>query len=425
MGERDDASDPSAACVLRSPRALEAVLRAEVDDLIAELRGALEADVGSESLAGLLAEPVLIVVPSRSLREHLSQALTGIGAVLGLRVLTLEALATDALRRAGEPCVDSPLHAVLVRRLASREPTLATPLDPYDDGYQVVAGAVDDLLDAGLEPAHGEFLLERIEELEGGIPAARVAAVTRVAIAMAERPTGVACHRAERVARARRAIESDPELVLPARRILLAGFQDATGVQSDLIETLMRTGRCRIFLEHPLDPVLKGPGEFGRFGERLRERIAGFGDLAVDEREAASHIEVVHAPDRESEVRDLAAALRGLIDDGVTPERIGVVARDLAPYRTALRRQLARVALPFSGCGEPGLGGPARARLDALQDLLDQRERCSTDRWCAGRLRLQRPGPCAPASAAAGGAHRARPAPQGSRAASGPGGPPP
>jgi RecB family exonuclease len=377
-----------------------AVLRTEVDDLIAELRGALDADAGSESLAGLLAEPVLIVVPSRSLREHLSQALTGVGAVLGLRVLTLEGLVTEALRRAGEPCVDSPLHAVLARRLASREPTLATPLDPYDDGYQVVAGAVDDLLDAGLEPAHAEFLLERIEELEGGIPAARVAAVTRVAIAMAERPTGVACHRAERVARARRAIESDPELVLPARRILLAGFQDATGVQSDLIETLMRTGRCRIFLEHPLDPVLKGPGEFGRFGERLRERIAGFGDLAVDEREAASHIEVVRAPDRESEVRDLAAALRGLIDDGVTPERIGVVARDLAPYRTALRRQLARVALPFSGCGEPGLGGPARARLDALQDLLDQRERCSTDRWldALGGFVSSGPGPARPLS---------------------------
>jgi hypothetical protein len=122
---------------------------------VLDLVGGLAAEAAADPR--LLALPVRVVVPSRSLRLHLAEALVrycGRG-LAGVLVQTHHAAAREVLERAGEP--PPPARGVaelLARRLARAEPELAGPLDGLVDGYAAVAASVRDLVDAGLEPAH-------------------------------------------------------------------------------------------------------------------------------------------------------------------------------------------------------------------------------------------------------------------------------
>jgi hypothetical protein len=108
------------------------------------------------------------------------------------------------------------------------------------------------------------------------------------------------------------------------------------------------------------------------------------------------------APD--AEAREVAARVRGALDEGIAPERIGVVARDLSGHRAALGLHFRRLGIPFSGASPGGLGPLAR-RAGALDALLREGGRCRVDRWLdaaappadpgdasATRLRLRRLG---------------------------------
>ncbi len=87
-------------------------------------------------------------------------------------------------------------------------------------------------------------------------------------------------------------------------------------------------------------------------------------------------------------MRGVALRLRALLDAGARPEGIGVVARDLAPYRLALRRQLGRLGIPFSGLGARGAIEPAGRRAAALLELLRRREETPCDRWLDAAVSL-------------------------------------
>src|ERR1700686_4035213 len=63
------------------------------------------------------------------------------------------------------------------------------------------------------------------------------------------------------------------------------------------------------------------------------------------------------------------------------PEGLAVVARDLSPYRFALRRHLRRLGVPFSGVGERGGLLPAGRRAWAALDLLRWGIEAPADRW--------------------------------------------
>ena len=133
----------------------------------------------------LLENPLRVVVPSRSLREHLAARLVeraGAG-LAGLTIQTLYGLALEVVERAGpsRPLAVSAMP-ILVRQAARDEPALHLRLEPLVDGYGVVRGAVDDLFDAGFEPLHAEAVIERLEAEPNGGPEIEVAcAVVRVA----------------------------------------------------------------------------------------------------------------------------------------------------------------------------------------------------------------------------------------------------
>ena len=385
--------DPAGARVVvgAGPRALEARLFAEIERWVA----AAGAD------PAVLARPVRVLVPSRSLVQHVAARLVRRAGrpVLGVAVRTAHAIACEILARAGEavPAGEAVLD-LLVRRAAREEPALA-PLAGLVDGHVGVAASVRDLLDAGLEPAHAEALDEALAD-ESGAPelALRARAVVRIARGIArEIEAGRLGHRAQLFRRAREIVERDPEAALPSRAILIHGFADATGAVTDLLEALVRCAGARLFLDRPPDPAdPSAPDPGARFSERFATRVLG---AAVPAPEAAplGRIEVLHAPGAWAEARAVAEQLRAALDAGAIPEELAVVARDLGTHRLALRAQLGRLAIPFSGLGELGPPDAAGRRLADLRALLREGVRLRSERWVELQERLvghARLGPC-------------------------------
>jgi hypothetical protein len=191
----------------------------------------------------LLARPVRIVVPSRSLREHVAGRIVAeLGhAVAGVEVSSLRGLAFDLLRRAGgsAPGGDA-LFPIVVRQQARLEPVLRSVLDPLEDGYGSVVATLSDLLDSGFELAHVEALDECLADAASGAAVERGRAVVRTAARTLEalEEAGLE-HRSGLFRRAREAVQSDPSAVLPARAVLIHGFADATGVQLELLEAVV------------------------------------------------------------------------------------------------------------------------------------------------------------------------------------------
>lgn len=336
-----------------------------------------------------LRTPIRVIVPSRSLREHLSARLveTCGRAVAGVAIQTLSAVVASILARAGQtlPANDA-LFAVMIRQLAREVASLREPLDPLRNGYAAVEGAVADLLDAGLERAHAEPLIDRIAELASGALATRASAVIRVAAAASEliETIGVG-HASNQLRRARELLEIDPEGALPAQSVFVFGFADATGVQTDLIEVLVRRHRAQVCIDHPPDPGdLVNPDPGAEFSQRFSARLLAVTGGEPTERAGrvdAPRIEVVRAPGREAEARAVADRVRQQLDDGVQPERIAVIARDLDGYRNFLRVHFRRLGVPLSGIAELGPAGPAGRRIAGLQALVRTGRHQSLDGW--------------------------------------------
>ncbi|HEX3130310.1 MAG TPA: PD-(D/E)XK nuclease family protein [Thermoanaerobaculia bacterium] len=335
----------------------------------------------------LLARPVRVVVPSRSLRAHVAAALVRSRSLAGVRVQTLHGLAFEILERAGEtPPRGRLLAEVLAQRYAAAEPKLRDGLGDLVDGYGAVAGTVRDLLDAGLEPVHAEAAEEALA-LDGTFRAAveRARALVRVAARteadLRRRGLGTL---STLLRRATDLLEADPEAVLPSRALLVHGFADATGVASDLLQSLLRRHGAWLVLDRP--PSWQGEGVESAFTERLALRLSSV--ASIDEPPpppladiAPPRIERFQAPGVEAEAREIARRARVLIDSGVRPEAIGIVARDLSGYRLPLARHLRRLGVPFSALGTRGAIGPAGRRARAFLELLRRGEEVPADRW--------------------------------------------
>ncbi len=411
MTERVAARDR--VLVAHGARAAEELLLAEVAALADEARRD----------PWLLARPVRVVVPSRSLRAHVAERLVARRgrSLAGIRVQTLYGLALEVLERvggardaatAGGVAGGTALFPVLVERAARREGALARGLDPLLDGYAAVAATVRDLLDAGLEAAHAEAALEALAA-DGAAAGSRqqverAQALVRVAARTAGELERLGLARAGDVQRrAAELLGRDPDL-LGARAVLVHGFAEVTGVAGDLLEAVLRAGGGRLIVDLPSDPA-------GREEQRREEQVgeqqerAGADHSAVEDAFARRLLERfggaaaalsypaafppavlrrLAAPGAEAEARSAAALLRTLLDRGAPPERIGVVARDLAAYRLPLRRHLTRFGVPFSGVGEAGPAGAAGRRARALLELLRRGEAAPSDRWLDAVARL-------------------------------------
>ncbi len=337
----------------------------------------------------LLELPVRIVVSSRSLRDHVSALLVRrFGpAVAGIEIETLQGLARGLLERVQEPAAPGEaLLPILVRAAAQREPLLAQELGALDDGFGAVAGSVRDLLDAGRIRESAEAA----EEALAGVPApaasrARACALVRVACAIASELERLGIDsRASLLARACDALLRDPERALPQRAVIVHGFADATGVATDLLEALVRVCGARVLLDRPPDPCDPGRPDPGcAFSERFAGRLGSAAALAVlpQPPEAPPAPSLLRAQGGESELRGIALRVRALLDEGKTPESIGVVARTLAPYALRLRAHFDRLGIAFSALGaRSGPDGTGR-RIAAVLSLIERRGETPADVW--------------------------------------------
>jgi hypothetical protein len=182
-------------------------------------------------------------------------------------IQTLHTLVLSILDRSREPAVaDEKLFPVLVRRLARQQPALRKSLDSLRNGYAVVEACVSDLLDAGFLSPHSDAVIEQIEELGQGSHTERAIAVVRVAAAVGEAlEEAIAGHRSAWVRRADELLDANPEGAVPARAIFVFGFADATGVQTDFIETLLRRCGAQIWINHRILKIPPSPTPALRF----------------------------------------------------------------------------------------------------------------------------------------------------------------
>ena len=371
-------------------RAVPAAVRIERGALATEqaLLGQVEAFAAAARRdPTLLARPLRIVVPSRSLREHLASSIVRRlgGAAAGISIHTLRALAFELLRQAGEPAPGGDLlFPVLVRRLAREEAALREALDDLHDGYGVVAASVGDLLDAGLEPAQAEALDEWLAVNAQGNLGRRARSIVRVAARVSAVLEAASLeHRSGLFRRARERLADDPEL-LPCGGLLIHGYADATGVQAELLATLVRTlGGCA-WIDHPPDPAQPeetAPGS--GFTARLVGRFEGVGRLEPPTgAPPSSALALFRAPGAQAEAREVAERAARLIDEGVRPESIAVVMRDPAEYATPLRVHFRRLGVPLSAlAGAPGPLGPEGRPVRGLLDLIRLGSGATADRW--------------------------------------------
>ena len=264
----------------RGPQACERLLLADLDDCL------------EQAGDNVLAQPILIVVPSRSLRLHLLDRIVAHqgGAAAGIQCLNLYGLAVQITSRAAQlaqPHAD--LLPILVRRLASNEPSLQRSLGHLHDSYASVLGPVEDLLDAGFDPALEEALEEVLEE-EGPERAShaeveRARALVRIAsrclVSLSDeggmRPSSLLKNASDLV-------RLSPDL-LQAGTIMVYGFSDATGVATDLIQALLESAASTIYLDRPPDPTSPDQTDEGvAFGRRF-DRAGEGGEIADDRRD--------------------------------------------------------------------------------------------------------------------------------------------
>lgn len=336
-----------------------------------------------------LGRPVRIVVPSRSLRLHLIRRLVAVsGAPLaGVTVQTLTTAAREVLDRAGDGYLvgDAPFE-VLVRRLVRHEGVLAGELDGLDDGYGAAVGAVRDLLDAGFGPAHLEALEDKLSSLRGVVAPRRlerVFALARTAVEVARELERGGVWRLQQIPqRATDLLRGRGPDLLPTRAVLVHGFADATGVVSDFLEALLVVLGGAALLDRPPDPAAPDTTDAGAvFLKRIAGRFGGFEHRVVEGDPLPSRLEVFHRAEPDAEVREVGHRIRGLIDAGAQPESIGVVARDVEPVATVIRRHFDRLGVPYSGAGAELPGGEGWRRVRQLASLLRAGVQLPADQW--------------------------------------------
>jgi hypothetical protein len=316
-------------------------------------------------------------------------------------------------------------------------------VDGFLAAAPAVADLLDAGLEPELAEALDEALASDGPRVAGGAAVDRARALVRVAARTEARLRKLGLGRRSSVLRqAAEAVRTRaPEQALPARAVLLHGFVAASGVAADLLAALLRQFGAVLLLDQPPVPgqdaghdagqdagkeTLGEPATEAAATRKLAERAAAAAALApipqardeplapaaaaaaaplaptaaepqapAADVTAAPRLEAFTAAGAEAEAREVARRLRRLLDGGgfalaaaasagaggVLPERLAVVARDLEPYRLALRRHLRRLGVPFSGVGERGGLLPAGRRARAALDLLRWGAEAPADRW--------------------------------------------
>jgi len=349
-------------------------------------------DLVRDAAKGLRSIP-RVVVPSylqmRAWRRRLAEA----GGVIGVRVLTFDRLYAECLSAAGEVYTElsEPVQYRLIRAVVDELPlTHYAPLTDRPGFIQVLKELIGELKAARVWP---ERFTQAVAAL-GDEPRLRELAHVYAAYQKRLQDQGWA----DRAGLGWLAVEALEERAPDVGRdwplLVVDGFDNFTPVQLALLRVLAgRVGRMIVTLTGTADGSRR-PLVHRRFDDTRRRLEEALDVEAVPLPERVSHqapaltyleanlfrseaaqvegtgtVDLIEAPDRAGEVR---AALRWLkerlVEDGMRPDEVALLTRDIAPYRPFIQQISDEFGLPIRLIdGLPLRKNPAIA---ALLDLL-------------------------------------------------------
>ncbi len=303
---------------------MKLVANASPSVLEAELLDRVAAAKSGDPLA-----PVLIVVPSRRLADHVTRRLVErFGSLLGVTVLHHRALAERVLEAAGA----SPRHVLgdeLLDALFSRvvERAEAGPLRDFVRDHPGAASALretlTDLREAGVDPLDVTATLSGSEAETAALYARWSAALDE----LAEHGDAI-----DDSGLARAACATATEFSARFFAIFHHGAYDLIGVRVDLVRALDR-GRELTFLL-PADTA-EASGKFGV--ERARGIAASRGTLTSLERELPpAPVGFFHAQGARAELQTAVYEALAAVASGMPPHEVAIIVRAFGPYAAAL-----------------------------------------------------------------------------------------
>lgn len=334
---------------------------------------------------------ILIVVASADLREQMLAALARAhGALLGVRVSTLWSLARELLERGGRPAsIATPLFDLLARRAAAAQPELLPLLQRFERSEPALVQPIRALLDAGLRPELQDAAHEAAQAIARPQVARRARALIDAALQTLQQAEQLGLETSElALGRAARLLdERGPEL-LGGTTLFVHGFADATGLGCELLGALRRLGAV-LYVEAPPEP--RDPTEpLTSLAQDLELAIGGPVELDPQPPDPVELAEPFHASGPEGEARELAQRLRTALDGGTAATDLLVVARRLDGHAVALRQQLRKHGIPFTGPAAPAVLAPGARRRLALGRLLERQGSAPLETWSAALADPQR-----------------------------------
>ncbi len=319
-----------------------------------------------------------IVVPTNRLVEHLPRRLAGRrNGWLGLEVLHFRTLAVRLIESAGglaPRVISERLRESLVRQALAyhQENRWSVFAEQRPGVVPRLTGALNELREAGITP----------DELEGAVledpyEAALAELYRPYAMVLEEVASAGWADEAGLVGRAAAALEQGFQ---PPDRVFVHGAYEWIGVQLELLRELARRTEMLILLPGtPGTPAAAyvdafAEEQFASVGTALPDALpiarrfdlgALFDEAARPAPAAESRFGCLHAQGSSGEVRAVVRRAMKAIDDGVAPEEILIVARNLERYAAALEEVFEGEGIPWTS----SLTGPLR-RQPWIRDLL-------------------------------------------------------
>ena len=208
----------------------------------------------------------------------------------------------------------------MVRRFARLEPVLAAELENLNDGYDVVQGAVRDLVDAGFEPEHEDGVLERSRRSRPCGSPIKSGSCRRADSGDREGPgeplrSPTPIPSAARYTRAAEALREHGARIASVTGVLVHGFADLTGVASDLLTTVLRELGGVVLVDRVPDPSRPEHDDSGNaFLDRLDSTLGGLEREEDGEAPSPPKMDFAEAPDVEAEARWVAETVRSIVE---------------------------------------------------------------------------------------------------------------
>lgn len=352
-------------------------------------------DLACRAAHGLQARP-RVVVPS-SLQAHAwRQRLAQAGGAIGVRILTFDSLYAECLAAASEAYTElsEPVQYRLIRAVLDSLPLAHyAPLVTRPGFAQVLERLIGELKAARVHPDAFAAAVEVI----GNEP--RLGELAQIYIAYQEHLQSQGW--ADRPGLGWLAVEAleerAPQVACDWPLLVVDGFDSFTSVQLALLKVLAGRARETIVTLTGTPNGYDRPLVHRRFDETRRtveaalqvqassiprtssDQAPALGHLEAclyqtpaPQHDAGGTVELVETPDRASEVR---AALRWLkarlVEDGLAPGDVALLARGIVPYRSFILQTAAEFGLPIRlVAGFPLKTNPAITALLTLMRLM-------------------------------------------------------